>query len=306
MKLEWLDHPFPLNQKLQGVQTTISGTNVAFMMALAWLMISDSLIQTIIRERERNIKHQIMVSGSSVVAYWAGNYVADVVIQSVPAIVGLIFVKVFNITVPQVWVLFVGVTLANPVFVYALSFLFAKEDAGSFAIKLLYMTFGFVAPFAMSFLQIFPSTEATARVLRWFFMLLPIYDLCHGFMMITQIDLTRIIYQIPPTEDLPSYDWRIAGYDALFLLLALPLGWSIVFAFEYKIFDYLMCRGRGGAEAISDPVQRRSSTIRDHMGPQDVDEDIIEEAERVKDSDPALMPVRCETVRKKFGNVTAV
>jgi len=67
-----------------------------------------------------------------------------------------------------------------------------------------------------------------------------------------------------------------------------------------------MCRGRGGAEAISDPVERRSSTVRDHMGPQDVDEDILEEADKVKRSDPALMPVRAETVRKKFGNVVAV
>lgn len=88
--------------------------------------------------------------------------------------------------------------------------------------------------------------------------------------------------------------------------LALPLNWGIVFAFEYKIFDYLMCRGRGGAEAISDPVERRSSVVRDHMAPQNVDEDILEEAERVKQSDPTLMPVRAETVRKKFGNVVAV
>jgi len=37
-----------------------------------------------------------------------------------------------------------------------------------------------------------------------------------------------------------------------------------------------------------------------------VDEDIKEEADRVKQSDPALMPVRAETVRKTFGNVVAV
>ena len=100
--------------------------------------------------------------------------------------------KVFNITVPHVWLLFLLVVLANPVFVYAMSFLFSKEDAGSFAIKLLYMTFGFVAPFAMSFLQVFTNTVQTAKVLRWFFMVLPIYDLCHGFMMLTQIDLTKL------------------------------------------------------------------------------------------------------------------
>jgi len=138
-------------------------------------------------------------------------------------------------------------------------------------------------------------------------MLLPIYDLCHGFMMITQIDLTRIVLQIPFSESLKSYDSRIAGYDALFLGLALPINWGIVFAFEFKIFDYLMCRGRGGAETITDPVERRASAIRDHgVSSQGTDEDILEEAERVKRSKTDALPVRAEEVHKKFGNVVAV
>jgi hypothetical protein len=51
------NHPFPINKLLQGVQSTISGTNAAFMLTIAWMMISDSLLQNIIKERERNIKH---------------------------------------------------------------------------------------------------------------------------------------------------------------------------------------------------------------------------------------------------------
>jgi hypothetical protein len=34
-----------------------AGTTSAIIMGIAWLMISDSLIQTIIREKQRNIKH---------------------------------------------------------------------------------------------------------------------------------------------------------------------------------------------------------------------------------------------------------
>jgi ATP-binding cassette, subfamily A (ABC1), member 3 len=37
-----------------------------------------------------------------------------------------------------------------------------------------------------------------------------------------------------------------------------------------------------------------------------MDEDILEEAERVQNSDPVAMPVRAEAVRKKFGDVVAV
>jgi hypothetical protein len=150
------------------------------------------------------------------------------------------------------------VVFANPVFVYAFSFLFTKEDAGSFAVKLVYMIFGFIAPLAMSFLQIFPNTEDTAKVLRWFLMLVPIYDLCHGFMMITQIDLTKIILQQQGDfhygDTLTPYDSRVAGYDCLFLGLALPIYWCLIFCFEYKVFDYVMCRGRNAGEIVSDPA----------------------------------------------------
>ena len=47
-------------------------------MTIAWMMISDSLLQNIIKERQKNIKHQILVSGSGLLAYWIGNYIADI------------------------------------------------------------------------------------------------------------------------------------------------------------------------------------------------------------------------------------
>jgi ABC-2 family transporter protein len=47
-------------------------------MAIAWLMISDSLIQNILKEKARNVKHQIMISGCSLSAYWLGHYVGDI------------------------------------------------------------------------------------------------------------------------------------------------------------------------------------------------------------------------------------
>jgi len=141
-------------------------------------MLSDSLLQNIIKERESNIKHQIMVSGCSIGAYWAGNYVADIIFQSIPALVGLLFVGIFDIDAPQAWVLFLLIVLANPVFLYAFSFMFAKQESGSFVIKIIYFSLGIVAPLAMSFLQLSPDTADTAKILRWFFYVFPIYDLC--------------------------------------------------------------------------------------------------------------------------------
>jgi hypothetical protein len=68
-------------------------------MAIAWLMISDSLLQSIIKERSKQIKHQLLISGASLPAYWIGNYAADICFHAIAAIVGIIGVHAFGIDV---------------------------------------------------------------------------------------------------------------------------------------------------------------------------------------------------------------
>lgn len=55
-----------------------AGTFVAVLFSIAFMLVADALIQNIIREREKNIKHQIIVSGGSLVSYWTANYVGDI------------------------------------------------------------------------------------------------------------------------------------------------------------------------------------------------------------------------------------
>jgi hypothetical protein len=64
----------------------------------------------------------------------------------------VIFVKVFDIDVPNAWVLFLVNVFTNPAFVYAFSFFFDKDDAGSLVIKMLYIVIGIVGPISMSIL----------------------------------------------------------------------------------------------------------------------------------------------------------
>lgn len=56
-KLKFTNHPYPISQALESLNKTIAGTNSAILMTVAWLMISDSLLQNIIKERQKNIKH---------------------------------------------------------------------------------------------------------------------------------------------------------------------------------------------------------------------------------------------------------
>jgi hypothetical protein len=51
MNVNFIDKPFPLTRQSQAIITAASGTTSALLIAIAWLMISDSLIQNIIKER---------------------------------------------------------------------------------------------------------------------------------------------------------------------------------------------------------------------------------------------------------------
>ena len=115
-------------------------------MSIAWMMLSDSLIQNIIRERQRNIKHQIMISGSSLSAYWIANYISDVIFQVPHASLAIFGVWLFDIDAPEVMYLFFGIVLVNPLFIYVFSFFFEKEDTASMAIKIVYFLYGIIFP----------------------------------------------------------------------------------------------------------------------------------------------------------------
>jgi hypothetical protein len=184
-----------------------------------------------------------MISGSSLAAYWCGHYVADILLQTFPAVAAIVGVYLFDIKVPNSGYLFLVTIFANPIFIYFFSFLFEKDEAGSLAIKLIYIVVGAVAPIAISFLQVInQQTQKVGKILRWFFYPLPIYSLSFGFISISNKDIYKAIQQLD--YDINSYDWNIAGPSLLFLLLSIPFYLLMVFLVERKILNFKFCRLR--------------------------------------------------------------
>ena len=61
--------------------------------------------------------------------------------------------KILDVNVPYAWLFFVINLFANPVFVYAVSFFFNRDEAGSLAIKVIYFVFGIIAPITVLILE---------------------------------------------------------------------------------------------------------------------------------------------------------
>ena len=76
-----------------------------------------------------------MVSGTGPVAYWTANYIVDVIIHLIPAVVARCCIYYCEIDAPKSEVVFFWFALANPVFIYTLSFIFDTEMKASVLIR---------------------------------------------------------------------------------------------------------------------------------------------------------------------------
>lgn len=193
------------------------------------------------------------------------------------------------------WALFLVHVFASPAFLYFLSFLFEKEESGSLFIKMIFFVVGIIAPITVSILQIFPNTVDVANGLRWGFYPFPIFSLVFGYISIANAPITQVINNL---RELPKpYDNLVAGPSLYFLIGEILFYWLLVIAFEMKVFDRLLCLNR--AEA---PSANSRSSFRGH----DIDEDVIEEADRVEQMAPKDLPVRMSNLHKTYGSVKAV
>jgi len=216
--------------------------------------------------------------------------------------VGVAGIHLFNIDVPKVEYIFLVVVFANPAFIYFFSFLFEKDEAGSLVIKMLFFLLGIIAPITISILQVVnESTQDVANILKWFFYPFPVYSLTFGYMSIANRSLIQFVNKETTEPDIFSDE--IAGPSLYFLIAAIPFYWILVIMFEKKVFD---CKGSGGNNQASGNVDRSSMIGNKTFNPAAIDEDIIEEHDRVATKSPEDLPVRVVDLKKTYGSVTAV
>jgi len=70
----------------------------------------------------------------------------DICTHAIPAIIACTTIKILNINVPQIEILFAWFVFTNPLFIYAISFLFSNDSMASIFARVFYFALGAVAP----------------------------------------------------------------------------------------------------------------------------------------------------------------
>lgn len=244
--------PFPLTATATAGAKAGSGAIVAFLFSIAFAMIPAGVASAIVTERENNVKHQQFISGASMQSYWISNYVVDFIRSLIPVSVAIIFVFIFGVDLPLVWILFILFAISIHPFTYATTFWFKKENVAQTLTIMLHIFLGGFLAIVMLVLQSFPSTRSAGNVLRWFPKIIPSYCMISG---ILQISSRQIIARAVGDEKAKGpLDFDVAGGDALFLVLNFFLWWGILILYESGVAKSLSCRR--GADSLPEATRR--------------------------------------------------
>lgn len=126
-RLNFLQAQLPFGMEWQSYINTGIGLLSSLGFAIAYMMISDTLMMSLIKEKQLAIRHQIIISGGSKLSYWLSHYLIDVITHGIPATLTLISVVKYEVDAPNVDVLFVWFCFTNPLFIYCFQYLF-KHD----------------------------------------------------------------------------------------------------------------------------------------------------------------------------------
>jgi ATP-binding cassette subfamily A (ABC1) protein 3 len=291
------NYPLPLTKKQKNLAQNAGSFYVALIFAIGMAFIPTGLVTFIVKEREHNIKHQHLVSGVSILAYWLSSLVWDLLKYMLPGIVTPLLIKAFDLKAllepdsvyNAVWYLFLLFGFAICPYTYAISFLFKSYSVAQFFIFLLNLIVGVIGGLAVWVLIIISdTTRNVAEVLVYFFRLVsPVFCLSYGLMTVSNRDAYQLAYGKRHEPD--ALDWDITGASLFFMFLHFVVGTLAVFLIEW----------------LSTVTFFRNLIAARDPGPNDYfpDDDVERMKEEAKESSADVVAVKVSGLRKIYGNL---
>jgi len=184
-----INAPFLKTTGAKSIDQVFSGVIYAFVLGIAMSLIPASLITYIVKEREHNAKHQQIVSGVSIHAYWFSNYFVDLIKYLIPAVISALMALALDASAlidgdkyGALWLTFIFYGFSIIPFVYLTAFLFRNYGTAQIASFFFNFCTGFILSLLISLLRLFDSTRTVGDVLQWFFRPLPCFAMTYGFL----------------------------------------------------------------------------------------------------------------------------
>ena len=193
-----------LTKQLASFNNTAVGFISVFLFALAYAFIPAGVILFIVKEREHNSKHQQIVSGVSIYAYWFSNLLIDLCKYLIPGIYCALSILIFNVEAfterdnyGAVWALVLLYGPAMLTFTYLTSFMFKSPESAQIATFVFNFLAGLVFMILSFALRAIKSTRNTAPyVPELILRLIPTFDFAWGLFQLTNSQIWQIFYDL--------------------------------------------------------------------------------------------------------------
>ena len=236
------NHPLPFTDKFIEKEESRSTTLLAAAFGMAYSFIPGAIIAYIVKEREDSVKHQSMISGVSLWAYWLSNFMWDFAKYLLVAVFSVCLLYVFDIRefVDESDKIFAFIILlllfgvAMVLFTYSVSFMFQDYSTAQVMTILSLALFGYLLPTINFVFFIVDSTRDFSKFIRWPLRLIPSYCLGNG-----------TIYLLT-TQSMSDFEERSSEYDVYslestggdILMLALDI---LIYGLVLVFLEWIEC-----------------------------------------------------------------
>ncbi|XP_027928069.1 ABC transporter A family member 1 isoform X2 [Vigna unguiculata] len=219
MTIRTRNHPLPTTQSQRLQRHDLDAFSAAVIVNIAFSFIPASFAVSIVKEREVKAKQQQLISGVSILSYWASTYIWDFVSFLFPASVAIVLFYIFGLEqfvggvslLPTILMLLeYGLAIASST--YCLTFFFFDHTMAQNVVLLIHFFTGLILMVISFVMGLMPSTMSTNSFLKNFFRISPGFCFADG---LASLALLRQGMKDKTSDGV--FDWNVTGASICYL-----------------------------------------------------------------------------------------
>lgn len=258
MTIRTRNHPLPMTESQRMQRHDLDAFAAAIIVNIAFSFIPASFAVAIVKEREVKAKHQQLISGVSILSYWASTYVWDFISFLFPSSFALVLFYIFgleqfigsdSLLSTVLMLLEYGLAIASST--YCLTFFFSEHSMAQNVVLLVHFFTGVIL-MVVSFIMGFISTTVNANTfLKNFFRISPGFCFADG---LASLALLRQGMKNGSSQGV--FSWNVTGASICYLAAEGIIYFLVTLGLELVPPRFL----NPSAKECPDPLRKPSRT----------------------------------------------
>ncbi|XP_059646285.1 ABC transporter A family member 1 isoform X5 [Cornus florida] len=219
MTIQTRNHPLPMTKSQRLQRQDLDAFSAAVVVNIAFSFIPASFAVAIVKEREVKAKHQQLISGVSILSYWASTYIWDFISFLFPSSFAIILFYIFGLEqfigrgafLPTI-LMFLEYGLAIASSTYCLTFFFSEHSMAQNVVLLVHFFTGLILMVISFIMGLIKTTASANSFLKNFFRLSPGFCFADGL-----ASLALLRQGMKDGSSDAVLDWNVTGASICYL-----------------------------------------------------------------------------------------